>query len=110
MTWPEQIVLYISQFVSTRQTHCTYVQACILHQSKVIAQKLLATFDDVTWLTMLIAEVAGVSVDLELDVQQTPIQTCFDCLILFLHETGWIEIALIDLGIGNGKVAKLTWP
>ena len=53
--------LYIFRFVSLRQT-C--FEACISSQSKVIAMKLLVTYDDVTRPPLLIAEVSGAPVNL----------------------------------------------
>ena len=57
-------MMHISRFVLIRQTHQTYFEACILSQSKVIARKLLVTYDDVTRPPMLIAEVIGAPVNL----------------------------------------------
>ena len=53
-------------------------------QTNITVQKLLVTFDDVTRPPVLIAEVTGVSADL--DAHKPLIWACFDCLGLFLHE------------------------
>ena len=50
--------------VSIRKTQQTYFEASISPQSKVIARKLLVTYDDVTRPPLLIAEVSGAPVNL----------------------------------------------
>ena len=52
-------MLHTSRFVWMRQTHCTWFEARRLSQSKVIAQKLLVTFDDLIWPETHVAEVTG---------------------------------------------------
>ena len=59
-------MMYIIRFVSIRQTHQTSFEACISSQSKIIARKLLATYDDVTRPPLLIVEVSGALVNLTL--------------------------------------------
>ena len=56
-------MMHISRFVSIIQTHQTCVEAYISYQSKVIARKLLVTYDDVTRPPLLIAEVSGAPVN-----------------------------------------------
>ena len=56
--------MHIIRFYSIRQTRQTCFEACILYQSKVIAKKLLVTYDDVTRPPLLIAEVSGAPVNL----------------------------------------------
>ena len=50
-------MLHIIRLVSIRQTQQTCFEACILSQSKIIARKLLVTYDDVTRPPLLVAEV-----------------------------------------------------
>ena len=57
-------MMHIIRFVAIRQTQQTCFEACILSQSKVIARKLLVTYDDVTRPPLLIAEVSGAPVNL----------------------------------------------
>ena len=64
MTRPKHIMMHISRFVPIRQTHQTCFEACISSQSKVIARKLLVTYDDVTRPPRPIAEVSGAPVNL----------------------------------------------
>ena len=64
MTVPKHIMMHIIRFVSIRQTRQTCFEACIVSQSKVIARKLLVTYDDVTRPPLLIAEVSGAPVNL----------------------------------------------
>ena len=64
MTWPKHIMMHIIRFVSKRQARQTCFEACILSETKVIAWKLLVTYDDVTQPPLVIAEVGGAPVNL----------------------------------------------
>ena len=49
MTWSEKFTLHISRFVSSAWTQLWCLHCSILYLSKVIAEKLLVTFHDLTW-------------------------------------------------------------
>ena len=106
MTWLKHIVMPIIWFVSISQTHQTCFEACILSQSKVIARKLMVTYDDVTRPPLLIAEVSGAPVNLR-RLFNTMFCMCWLLgVVLSQTKMKWFSFHWLI----NGEITTLTWP